>query len=120
MELEIIAFMASTLGVGGCLPQIIKVLKTKETAALSYSHYIMMMIGGLLWVGYGLMAPVYSIVFWNTLSTFMALTVVLLKAKNEGYTFSVTPVFEKARSYSLYIALFAVISISSLSIDRLL
>lgn len=83
MELEIIAFLASTLGVGGCLPQIIKILKTKETAALSYSKYLMGVLAGMLWVAYGLMAPVYSIVFWNSISTVMAVTVVALKFYNE-------------------------------------
>lgn len=83
MELELIAFLASTMGVGGCLPQIIKILKTKETEALSYSKYLMGVVAGILWVAYGLMAPVYSIVFWNSISTVMAMTVVALKFYNE-------------------------------------
>ena len=83
MELELIAFLASTMGVGGCLPQIIKILKTKETEALSYSKYLMGVVAGILWVAYGLMAPVYSIVFWNNISTVMAMTVIALKFYNE-------------------------------------
>lgn len=83
MELELIAFLASTMGVGGCLPQIIKILKTKETEALSYSKYLMGVVAGILWVAYGLMVPVYSIVFWNSISTVMAMTVVALKFYNE-------------------------------------
>jgi len=83
MELEIIAFLASTLGVGGCFPQIVKILKTKETAALSYSKYLMGVAAGILWVMYGLMTPVYSIVFWNSISTLMAMAVVGLKFFNE-------------------------------------
>lgn len=83
MELEIIAFIASALSVSGCLPQIIKILKTQETEALSYSKYYMAALGGALWVSYGLMAPLYSIVFWNTISTATAITVIALKFKNE-------------------------------------
>ena len=75
MELEIIAFIASMLGVGGCLPQIIKILRTGETAALSYTTYFLVFIAGILWTTYGFMAPVYSIIFWNSLSTVMSATV---------------------------------------------
>ena len=97
MELEIIAFLASTLGVGGCFPQIVKILKTKETAALSYSKYLMGVAAGILWVSYGLMTPVYSIVFWNTISTLMAVAVVALKFFNE---FQDAAQYEAARSLS--------------------
>lgn len=83
MELELIAFIASSMGVGGCLPQIIKILKTKETTAIAHSKYIMLAVSSVLWVTYGFLAPVYSIIFWNSLSLFMALTVVFLKFKNE-------------------------------------
>jgi MtN3 and saliva related transmembrane protein len=83
MELEIIAFIASALSVSGCLPQIIKIMRTQNTQALSYSKYYMAAIGGALWVSYGLMAPLYSIVFWNTISTIMAVTVIILKFRNE-------------------------------------
>jgi MtN3 and saliva related transmembrane protein len=97
MELEIIAFLASTLGVGGCFPQIVKILKTKETAALSYSKYLMGVAAGILWVSYGLMTPVYSIVFWNTISTLMAVAVVALKFFNECQD---AAQYEAARSLS--------------------
>ena len=83
MELEIIAFIASALSVSGCIPQIIKILKTQDTQAISYGKYYMAATGGLLWVGYGLMAPLSSIVFWNTISTIAALTVITLKVVNE-------------------------------------
>jgi MtN3 and saliva related transmembrane protein len=83
IELEIVAFIASTIGVGGALPQIIKIIKTKETRALSYGQYFMSFIAGILWVSYGFLAPLYSIVFWNSISTIMALTVLILKFKNE-------------------------------------
>ena len=83
MELELIAFIASTIGIGGCLPQIIKIIKTKDTTALSYGKYAMGVFAGLLWVYYGLLAPMYSIVFWNSISTLMAITVLLLKYRNE-------------------------------------
>lgn len=83
MELEIIAFIASALGVGGCLPQIIKIMRTKNTSALSYGTYFLVFISGILWTIYGFIAPVYAIIFWNSISTVMAATILGLKFWNE-------------------------------------
>lgn len=84
MELEILAFIASAMGVGGCLPQIIKIFRTKDTSALSYGTYALIFISGILWTLYGCIAPVYAIVFWNSISTVMAATVLSLKYTNEN------------------------------------
>lgn len=104
MELEIIAFIASAMSVSGCLPQIMKILKTQDTQALSYSKYYMAAIGGALWVSYGLMAPLYSIVFWNTISTITAMTVIVLKFKNEQphYFQPLELAFARIRSAPIY------------------
>jgi len=60
MELEILAFIASFMGIGGSLPQILKILKTQNTDAISYTTYFMYVASGVLWVSYGLLAPLYS------------------------------------------------------------
>jgi len=83
LEIEIIAFIASTLGVGGCIPQIYRIIKTKRTRAISYSKYIMCVFSGFLWVYYGSMVGTYSIMFWNSFSIIMAATVVCLKYYQE-------------------------------------
>lgn len=83
IDLEIIAFIASTMGIGGSIPQILKILRTGETRALSYGNYLMITAGSSMWVLYGCLAPVYSIIMWNTISVFLALSVISLKMKNE-------------------------------------
>jgi uncharacterized protein with PQ loop repeat len=83
MELELLAFIASMIGVTSCVPQIIKIIKKQDTDAISYTKYIMSAVAGILWVTYGFQAPLYSIVFWNSISTTLSLTVVILKLKND-------------------------------------
>jgi MtN3 and saliva related transmembrane protein len=83
MELELIAFIASAFGVCSCLPQILKVLRTQDTTALSFSCYIMMFFSAALWVLYGVITPIYSIVFWSSISTVLTMMVIFLKFKNE-------------------------------------
>lgn len=83
MSLELLAFIASAFGVGGSLPQIFKILRTRETRALSLATYTMIACSSALWVAYGLAAAVYSIVFWNSLSALLCLWIVGLKIENE-------------------------------------
>lgn len=83
LELEIIAFAASLIGVSGSLPQIIKIIKTKETKAISYNMYFMLILGSCLWITYGIRAPLYAIVFWNIIAIFTYITVMALKFKVE-------------------------------------
>lgn len=120
MELEIIAFIASAMSVSGCLPQIIKILRTRETQALSYSKYFMAVIGGALWVSYGLMAPLYSIVFWNTISTITAITVIILKFKNEQphYFRPVEALSARLRNAPVYVASITAATTICLSLAR--
>lgn len=81
---ELIAFIASAIGVCGTLPQLFRLLRTKDTKAISYLAYTMLAVSSVLWVSYGFVANVYSIMFWNTLSFTFALAVLLVKAKNES------------------------------------
>jgi MtN3 and saliva related transmembrane protein len=83
IEIEIVAFIASTIGVSGCIPQIHKILKTKDTEAISYGKYIMCALSSFLWIYYGTMVGTYSIVFWNIFSIVMAVSVIMLKYNQE-------------------------------------
>ncbi|MEM7650673.1 MAG: SemiSWEET family transporter [Pseudomonadota bacterium] len=83
MELEILAFLASSMAVCGSLPQILKILKTKDTSAISYGMYFMYVAAAVMWILYGLQAHVYSIIAWNTIAFCTATSVLVLKFKNE-------------------------------------
>jgi MtN3 and saliva related transmembrane protein len=85
MELEILAFIGSALGICATLPQIIKILKTGRTGAISYVQYIMFIVSSIIWVTYGLNATVYSIVFWNSIGMLLSVSVLMLKFRNEQF-----------------------------------
>lgn len=84
IELEIIAFIASSIGVTASVPQIIQIIKTGETKAISYHKYIMCGLSSILWICFGLMVPTYSIAIWNSISIILVTTVLVLKFKNES------------------------------------
>ena len=83
LNTEILAFIASMIGVSGSLPQIFKILRTRETKALSYGQYMLVILSCSLWVFYGFVILVYSIAIWNSLALVTSMTVVAMKYKNE-------------------------------------
>ena len=83
IEMEIIAFIASLLGTFASLPQIYKIIKTNDTQALSYQNYILVLCSSFVWIFYGYIAPVYSIMLWNSIFALLSLTVIFLKFFNE-------------------------------------
>lgn len=84
LAVEMITFTGSMLCVSASLPQAVKIFKTQKTDALSYTTYIMILLGSLMWIAYGFMTPVYSIIFWNSFSVILCLTILLMKFKNEN------------------------------------
>lgn len=88
MELELIAFVASLIGSLAFVPQILKILKTQETAALSYQNYSMMFISSLVWILFGLTSSVYTMAVWNSIFALLSLTIIFLKFFNENHEFS--------------------------------
>lgn len=79
MELELVAFLASSLSVGSSLPLIVKILRSGDTASLSMINLSMIFASSIFWIAYGFMAPVYSIILWSALSMVLSGIVLLLK-----------------------------------------
>jgi len=105
---ELLAFTASMIGVGGSIPQIIKILRTKDTTALSVAQYSMSLVSSFLWILYGVLTPLYSLIFWGSLAALSAVVVLILKFYNEGHfkRFELPPMhfftaFEPARVQAL-------------------
>ena len=83
IELELLAFVASGVGCLSFAPQIVKILRTQQTLALSYSNYFLVSLSSFLWIFFGLITPIYSIVFWNSVFGLLALSIIFLKYFNE-------------------------------------
>ena len=76
---EIIGFIAGFLSVCSTVPQSLKILKSKETEAISTKMFVMLLTSYVLWLVYGLMSGAISIVFWYSIGTVFAALVLLLK-----------------------------------------
>jgi len=74
-----IGFTAATLTSGGFIPQTVKALKTKHTKDLSLPMLVLLNVGFVLWLVYGLSRKDTVLIFANIVSSVSG--IILLAAK---------------------------------------
>lgn len=79
--LEGLAFCAGMLSITSSAPQFYRILALKSAQSVSLTTYSMLFVSSILWVTYGLVAPRYSIVFWNALGVILTSMVILAKRR---------------------------------------
>ena len=80
---ELIGFIAAVCTTFACLPQAIKVWKTKQTKDLSLRMYTVMFIGICLWFVYGLRINSLSIILANVVTGFLVFTIMVYIFNNK-------------------------------------
>lgn len=78
---EIIGGVAAALTTASFLPQAIKVLRTRETDAISLAMYAMFTTGVALWGIYGLMTMQWSIILANAVTVVLASIILAMKVR---------------------------------------
>lgn len=78
---EIIGGAAAILTTASFLPQAIKVVRTRETGAISLAMYSMFTMGVALWGIYGAMTMQWSIIIANAITIVLASTILAMKVR---------------------------------------
>ena len=82
MELiTLLGLAAGTLTTLGMVPQVIKLIKMKETRDISLLMFILTSTGVLLWLVYGLLIMDPPLIIANIITLGLALTILTLKLK---------------------------------------
>lgn len=81
MITEMIGTLAGMLCAVSFFPQVIKVIRTKQTKDLSLLTFLALSIGVFCWFIYGLMLGKAAIIISNGIILFMALAILLMKLK---------------------------------------
>ncbi|MGL5021267.1 MAG: SemiSWEET transporter [Mycoplasmatales bacterium] len=76
MEIGTIAAILTTISF---LPQVIKVVQTKDTSAISLPMYIMFVAGIFCWVIYGFMLNDMNILIANLITLILSSTILIFK-----------------------------------------
>lgn len=79
MLADIIGSIAATLTTVAFVPQVLHVLKTKNTEAISFAMYLVFCCGVAMWLVYGLMIGSWPIIIANSVTIGLAGTVLVMK-----------------------------------------
>ena len=79
--LEILGLLAGTITSITFLPQVIKVWQTKSAKDLSMMMLLLLMLGVILWLIYGLILMNVAIIYTNSMVLAMSLILLFFKLK---------------------------------------
>jgi len=75
----ILGLLAGVFTTFAAIPQIIKIFKYKSAADISLLYVIMFLVGGGLWLSYGIVDRLSPIILWNILG--LSLNIAILAGK---------------------------------------
>jgi MtN3 and saliva related transmembrane protein len=78
---DIIGIVAAIVTTSAFVPQAAKVLRTRETAAISLAMYSLFTFGVALWLTFGIMTTQWSIVAANGVTLVLASTILVMKLR---------------------------------------
>lgn len=76
---EALGLVAGFVGAFAFAPQAFKILRGRDASNVSALTYAMVLLGALLWCGYGVLRGAPSIVLWNVVAAGLAALVLTLK-----------------------------------------
>ena len=77
--MEILGLIAAILTTVSFLPQVIQVVKTKNTKSISFGMYLMFVLGVLLWILYGFLIGNKPVFIANLITFFLAFIILVYK-----------------------------------------
>ena len=80
-SIEILGLVAGTITSVTFLPQVVKIWKTKSAKDLSLMMLLLLMLGVILWLIYGLVIMSAAIIYTNSMVLAMSLIMLYFKLK---------------------------------------
>lgn len=80
---NLIGYIAAFLTTVSFLPQVLRVVMTKQTRDISRNMYIMFFLGVLLWFVYGILKSDFPIILANIVTIFFVSIILFYKLKEE-------------------------------------
>tara|TARA_S200000501_G_C20747936_1_gene710334 strand:- start:66 stop:326 length:261 start_codon:yes stop_codon:yes gene_type:complete len=78
---EIIGLIAAFLTTSAFIPQVYKIYHEKNADGISLTMYIILFIGVILWLIYGVLIGSLSIIIANGITALLQLSIILFKLK---------------------------------------
>lgn len=80
---DLIGIVAAVITTLCWLPQVVRLIRTKETAAISLFSYRIFALGILLWLVYGMMIRSIPVVASNIATFILLMVIIILKLRYE-------------------------------------
>jgi MtN3 and saliva related transmembrane protein len=81
MNLEWLGFAAATLTSASFIPQAVMTIRTRDTKSISRGMYVIFTIGVALWLAYGIALESWPMIYANSTTLALALTILILKLR---------------------------------------
>ncbi|MDP4207933.1 MAG: SemiSWEET transporter [Bacteroidota bacterium] len=78
---EGIGYLAAIITTAGFVPQTVKAIKTRQTKDISLWMYIILLVGIILWLLYGIFTDSWPIILANGVTILLVIPVLVLKIK---------------------------------------
>jgi MtN3 and saliva related transmembrane protein len=78
---EVLGFVAGILVTVALVPQVVRVFRLKSAVEISLPFTILLIVGMLCWLGYGILFQLFPIIFWNAVGAGLVATLLSAKLK---------------------------------------
>jgi MtN3 and saliva related transmembrane protein len=78
---EALGWIAGVFTTFSLIPQVLKVLKLKSAREISLLFSGMLLVGILIWLGYGIAKSLFPVILWNSISAILISTLLYTKFK---------------------------------------
>lgn len=79
---SLVGYMAATLTTIAFLPQVLHILRTRNTAGISLAMYSAFTLGVAMWLVYGLLLHAWPIILANVVTLALSASVLVLKLRH--------------------------------------
>lgn len=80
-KLDLLGYVAAILTAGAFVPQALKTIRSRDTAAISLWMYVVFTTGVAFWLAYGVALESLPIILANAVTLLLAATILALKVR---------------------------------------
>jgi len=78
---EILGFIAGLLVTMALVPQLVKIFRLKSAVEISLPFTVLLLVGMLCWLSYGILFQLIPVIFWNAVGAGLVATLLVGKLK---------------------------------------
>jgi len=78
---DVFSFTGGVLVTVALVPQLVKIFRLKSAVEISLPFTVLLLVGMLCWLGYGMLSQLFPIILWNAVGATLVATLLFAKLK---------------------------------------